>query len=125
MSKVDEQEISHSEYISGKYALTSLKNGRIYARVYIDDNGDIEPRTYSRAYLKSINENESSSTKQKKSRNYDKEEGYCVKMLFTIIPILPIWWVIKMPFSIITYPFRYLFSSDNTNVLPRYSFKKF
>lgn len=54
-----------------------------------------------------------------------EEEGYCKKFIYTIIPILPIWWIIKLPFSIITYPLRALCSSKNKSLLPSYSFKKF
>lgn len=64
----------------------------------------------------------SSSTRE---REEDKEEGYCFKFIFTIIPILLIWWIIKIPFSLITYPFRLMCSSDNKSLLPSYSFKKF
>ena len=61
-----------------------------------------------------------------RSRSSESEDdGMCTKLVFTILPILPLWWIIKIPFSIVTWPFRCIFSSKNKSLLPSYSFKKF
>lgn len=65
------------------------------------------------------------SRAKEKDSDDEKDHGICIKLLFTIIPILPIWWIIKLPFALITYPFRAMFSCKNRNLLPAYSFKKF
>ncbi len=60
------------------------------------------------------------------SNSSNGEEGYCKKMILTVLPILPILWVIKLPFSIIAYPFRKLSSSSkDATLFPHYSLKKF
>ena len=60
------------------------------------------------------------------SSSNKNEEGYCKKLLLTIVLVLPIWWIIKLPFSILFYPFRKISSSSkNAQLLPHYSLKKF
>lgn len=60
------------------------------------------------------------------SNSSNGEEGYCKKMILTVLPVLPIWWVIKLPFSIIAYPFRKLSSSSkDATLFPHYSLNKF
>ena len=60
------------------------------------------------------------------SSSSSDEEGYCKKLLLTIVLVLPIWWIIKLPFSILFYPFRKISSSSkNAQLLPHYSLKKF
>ena len=106
---------------------------------------------------KQENNNSSSSSHSSSSSNDDNndEEGSCVKFIFTIIPILPVWWVIKLVmkcgmsifvilwwsikavFYIVSWPVRILLyccldkeersflPKWNFNILPAYSFKKF
>lgn len=85
----------------------------VYDDVYddVDDDDDDEDDDSNRDYSSSERESE--------------DDGLCKKLIFTIIPILPLWWVIKIPFSVISWPFRCLFSSKNKSLLPSYSFKKF
>jgi hypothetical protein len=86
------------------------------------DEEDDEPR-FQRSRSRSANY---SSSSKENSRGSSGEEGFCKKFIFTIIPILPIWWIIKVPFSIIFYPFRKICSSSKSATwLPHYSFKKF
>lgn len=75
----------------------------------------------------SASKEEIKSDKKKKYKSADNNEdnGYCVKIIFTIIPFLPVWWILKLPISLITYPFRKICSSKNNNLFPSYSFKKF
>ena len=97
------------------------------------------------------NSSSSSSGKSSSSTSSDYD-SCCVKFLFTIIPILPIWWLIKLPikaglaalwwlikapFYIISYPIRMLLylcldaeqrellPSWPDGVMPAYSFVKF
>lgn len=102
------------------------------------------------------NSSSSSSGKSSSSTSSDDDgfdyDSCCAKFLFTIIPILPIWWLIKLPikaglaafwwlikapFYIISYPIRILLylcldseqrellPSWPDGVMPAYSFKKF
>lgn len=87
--------------------------------------------------------NNSNSTSQSASSLTEKVEmGSCAKIFFTITLILPIWWLIKLPFTmgytgvkiiyyIISWPFRLLFCcccntklipEDNLSVWPKYEF---
>lgn len=75
------------------------------------------------------------------SHDNSGEMGYCAKLFFTITLILPIWWIIKLPFCmgwagikliyyIISWPFRLLFCCccntqlipGNLGAFPKYSF---
>lgn len=83
-----------------------------------------------RAALKESSSNESpqesGSSNSSSSNSSNGEEGYCKKMILTVLLVLPIWWVIKLPFSFIAYPFRKLSSSSkDATLFPHYSLKKF
>ena len=75
---------------------------------------------------------EKKQSKRRKSSDSD-EESCCFKLLFTIIPILPIWWIMKLIPKFIYTAFRSMVSQicsccdapDDSDFLPAYSFKKF
>lgn len=56
--------------------------------------------------------------KLKEGKKRSKDNSFFVKMFFTIFPLLPMWWLFKLPFAVLVYPFR-------KKLLPSYSFKKF
>lgn len=58
------------------------------------------------------------------NHSYDDDHSLTFKIIFTIIPILFYWWIIKIPFYLVSFPIRFLFSK-NKRLLPYYSFKKF
>lgn len=100
-------------------------------------------------------EKKSSSSSYSSSNKDSDDNGSCVKFIFTVIPILPIWWLIKLfikagaasflliwwvikaIFYIITWPFRIfmccclsaeerrLLPEWTFDIMPAYSFKKF
>lgn len=47
-----------------------------------------------------------------------------IKIFFTVFPLLLGWWMFKIPFYIISFPVRVIFSR-NKRFLPYYSFKRF
>ena len=57
------------------------------------------------------------------SNAYD-DNSLLVKIIFTIFPLLLCWWMLKIPFYIISFPIRVLFSR-NKRLIPFYSFKRF
>lgn len=170
--------ISREEYDSGKWQYkatgTELKDPNdgtssvswYEATVFYNDDGTInEEETYNEAWKRknklgrykeetsTSKSNSSSSSSGKSSSSTSSDyDSCCVKFLFTIIPILPIWWLIKLPikaglaalwwlikapFYIISYPIRMLLylcldaeqrellPSWPDGVMPAYSFVKF
>lgn len=114
------------------------------ADVFYDSNGNIPESCYSQAYRaklhqadsgKATTENENVKKKENeiKSNNNpdnDGKMGYCWKFFWTITLILPIWWLLKLPFTmgwagikliyyIISWPFRLLLCCCcNTKLIP-------
>ncbi len=123
------------------YQSISLKSEGRYATIYY--NGDeIHPEmTYTDSYCrknklgKYANGNSSSKESEKvdKSTSSGGTESFWIKLLFTIIPLLPIWWLIKLPFkfvivklkSIINAIFCGCCSDGGDSEWPAYSFMKF
>ena len=146
------------------------------ATVVYNDDGSVNESSYSDSWkrknkLGSYKEETSTSTSNRGSSNSglgkkltrvlelstssDDDNGSCVKFIFTIIPILPIWWLIKFFikagaasfvliwwlikafFYIISWPIRILFylclekeelrflPEWTFDIMPAYSFKKF
>ncbi len=183
MSNIEYIRISHEEYLQGKYQSVTVgsesldkhdgSSSQTYyeARVFYHDDGTInEESTYSDSWkrknkLCQYEEDEpkyspsssgtysGSSSSSNKDSNADN--GKCVKFIFTIIPILPIWWIIKLfiksgaasflliwwlikaVFYIISWPIRILMyccldkegrrflPKWTFKIMPAYSFKKF
>lgn len=75
---------------------------------------------------KDVSSDNNNPRESSSSNSSNDEEGYCKKLILTVLPVLPIWWVIKLPFSIIAYPFRKLSSSSkDATLFPHYSLNKF
>lgn len=75
---------------------------------------------------KNVSSDNNTPHESSSSNSSNDEEGYCKKLMLTVLPVLPIWWVIKLPFSIIAYPFRKLSSSSkDATLFPHYSLNKF
>ena len=151
-----------------KYQSTHGTNGDdYYAKVYVGDDGKITEDSYSLQYRKKLKEEKeknevtasSSSSSSRSSSNSSSsnsdDNGSCVKFIFTIIPVLPIWWIIKLFIKggagffvilwwllkavlyIVTWPIRiFLYCcldkeerrflpKWNYDFIPAYSFKKF
>ncbi len=172
MAKVEHIRISHDEYMTGKWQsvsqgseLTDPHDGsssKTYyeARVYYNDDGTINESSYSDSWKRknkigNYKKDKPRSKSDNNSNNSSDEEGSCMKFIFTIIPVLPIWWlikffikagaasfllvwwVIKAFFYIVSWPIRILlyccldkeerrFLPEWTfDIMPAYSFKKF
>ena len=181
MSRVERVRISREESCSGKYQTTfehselmdkhdaSTSQSIIEAQVWYNDDGTInEEFTYSDEWKRknklghykkskpiSSSSDGSASRSSSSSSSSSEEEGSCIKLLFTIIPILPVWWIIKLflkagastltivwwllksIFYIVTWPIRIFMccclDKEGRRFLPKleldiwpaYSFKKF
>lgn len=180
MSKVEKKRISHEEYMSGKWQnvfigseLTDPHDGtssKTYyeARVSYNDDGSVNENSYTDSWQRknklgcykeetstSTSNSSSSSSGKPSSSTSSDDNGSCVKFIFTIIPILPIWWLIKLfikagaaafvliwwlikaIFYIISWPIRILLyccldkekrrflPKWTFDIMPAYSFKKF
>ena len=133
-----------------------------------NDDGSVNENSYTDSWqrknkLGSYKEETSTSTSNSSSSSSGKpssstssdDNGSCVKFIFTIIPILPIWWLIKLfikagaaafvliwwlikaIFYIISWPIRILLyccldkekrrflPKWTFDIMPAYSFKKF
>ena len=148
MSEVKEIKIDRHD--SNKYQSTATSGLDTFAKIHYKDDGSIdEELTYSKYYYAelhpeeteeeedsteseynfpsyhSYSSNSSNQTGNSESKNFfEKKLG---KFIFTIIPILPIWWIIKCPFSWITYPIRKTIKWANeqgNNIFPSYCFRK-
>lgn len=98
-----------------------VRNAEKEAESKVSDENDDDDENYD----DDENDDDDGRRSYSYSHSESEDDGMCKKFIFTIIPILPIWWIIKLPFSIVTWPFRCLFSSKNKSLLPSYSFKKF
>ena len=52
-------------------------------------------------------------------------ESWWIKTIFTIIPILPIYWILKAVLGLVLWPFRVIFCSNCSYPCPHYSFVRF
>lgn len=149
MSKVAQIQIDrHDSY---KYQCTAVTGSETFARVYYKDDGSLDEKlTYNKHYYAELHpeeapkkeeikkgKEETSSHKKSFSKSHSREkgndqhikfiDGKFGKFIFTIIPILPIWWVIKCPFSWISYPVRKsvkLANEQGNKLWPTYRFKE-
>ena len=88
-------------------------------------NGDAATDEMS-SNKKDVSSDNNTLRESSSSNSSNDEEGYCKKLILTVFPILPILWVIKLPFSLIAYPFRKLSSSsEDATLFPHYSLNKF
>lgn len=131
--------------IAIKYRIStapSSEDGSRLVTIFYDEDGHIdEDKTYADWWLKEkklgkyANDNSSSKESEKvdKSASSGGTESFWIKLLFTIIPLLPIWWLIKLPFkfvivklkSIINAIFCGCCSDGGDSEWPAYSFIKF
>lgn len=107
-----------------------LASQQFQAQLHREDYSARKKWEKQRAALKESSSNEShqesGSSNSSSSNSSNDEEGYCKKLMLTVLPVLPIWWIIKLPFSIIAYPFRKLSSSSkDATLFPHYSLNKF
>lgn len=148
MSEIKEIQIDRHD--SNKYRSTATSGLDTFAKIHYKDDGSIdEELTYSKFYYaelhpkeekeKSNVNKETSSSKKSKTVSFsnnqagksDKKvpflEKKIGKLVCTILLVLPIWWIIKCPFSWITYPIRKsvkLANSQGNGIIPSYRFKK-
>lgn len=149
MGSYKEIEISRSE--AKNYATVNDYGDRVTAKVYVGDDGKISEDSWSnekKASMRAKNNDTASkkndtSSSDKKSPNEKKAwyNTYCAKFLFTITLILPVWWIVKLPFVvgwgflksiyyIVSWPFRLLMCCccnttlipEGTMKLPKYEF---
>jgi hypothetical protein len=103
MSRVEEVEMSQVETM--KYAYSSHYNGKHYARIWYDDNGEIMPISYSASYLKKQQEQAAAQKKaQDKQDKKAKKSGKSHWYWFGLSKWNPIRWVlaiIYIPFAIV------------------------
>lgn len=148
MSEIKEIKIDRHD--SNKYQSTSTSGLDTFAKVHYKDDGSIDEKlTYNKFYYAELHPEETKqkqvSTENKNSfSSYTSHSSYnnnhtgnsesksffekkLGKFIFTIIPILPAWWIIKCPFSWITYPVRKtikLANKQGNNIFPSYCFRK-
>lgn len=136
-----EVEISHDEYLEQKYQHVSSTSEKHFAKICYHGSTIHPEKTYTDSYCKKNNlgkyANGGSSSKESekvdKSTSSGGTESFWIKLLFTIIPLLPIWWLIKLPFkfvivklkSIINAIFCGCCSDGGDSEWPAYSFIKF
>ena len=123
------------------YQSTSLKSEGRYATIWYNDD-EIHPEmTYTDSYCRKnklgqyANGNSSSKESEKvdKSTSSGGTESFWIKLLFTIIPLLPIWWLIKLPFKFVIVKLKSFInaifcgccSDGGDSEWPAYSFMKF
>lgn len=147
MSEIKEIQIDRHD--SNKYQSTSTSGLDTFAKIHYKDDGSIdEELTYNKYYYaklhpkeeeKSNVNKETSSSKKSKTVSYSNNqvgksekkvpflEKKIGKLVCTILLVLPIWWIIKCPFSWITYPIRKsvkLANNQGNGIIPSYRFKK-
>lgn len=146
MSEIKQIKIDRHD--SNKYKCTSVSGSDTFARVYYKDDGSLDEKlTYNKHYYAELHPKEedheeeniafsapftsytSNNSSTEEDDNWLKKvlENRIAKFILTIIPVLPIWWVIKCPISWLTYPIRKAIkvSNDKGNVLwPDYCFKE-
>lgn len=103
MGSYKEIEISRSD--AKNYSNVNDYGDKVTAKVYIGDDGKISEDSWSREKRESMKtEKKEDSSKKKQTVSKEKEEKkekeawyntYCGKFLFTIILVLPIWWLIN------------------------------
>lgn len=145
------EQIQIDRHDSYKYQYTAVTGSETFARVYYKDDGSLDEKlTYDKYYYAKLHPEEApkkeeikkgkeETSSQKKSssesQSHEKEDDQHVKFIdskfckfiFTIILILPIWWVIKCPFSWISYPIRKsikLANEQGNKIWPAYRFKE-
>lgn len=117
---------------SGDKAVVHYKGGLVdiektYSGKYLHE---LYPALYDRMGLpiKPTGSNKGkgkSETTKKQSNGNGSQLGCLCTIIFTIIPLLPLWWLIRLPFclgkglltfiwSLLTLPFRCLFTSDDS-----------
>lgn len=128
MSTVENIQISHEDYVSGKYQSTSSNSGEHSARVVYNDDGSInEAETYSRDYQKknkigkyAEEKKESKFKKEAKKAGKEVKEGiketisdfFCwepfsgmgwfgVILYIICFPIILLWIIIRIIFQIL------------------------
>lgn len=139
-----DEKLPDGETWLGKYQGCTHDSDGSYVRVWYEGDKFLPEKTYTDEYCKknklgkyakeSEQESGDSGKKDKqKSSDSGKDEGYAIKFLFTIIPLLPIWWVIKLPFKFIYAKCMGLLNAifcgccceAPDSCLPKYSFLKF
>lgn len=147
------KELNVDRHDCGKYACFSTSGSESFARFYFNEDGSInEKLTYSKHYYEQLHPEESKVKEgsKKKEDNFDIDTySSCYssdssdssdsndsavkkiinssfgKIVFTIIPILLTWWLIKCVLSWITYPARKAICMANKKgnvVWPTYCF---
>ena len=150
MSEIKEIQIDRHD--GNKYRSTATSGVDTFAKIHYKDDGSIdEELTYSKSYYAKLHpeeiEDEKDSTEDEDSSQSYSSSSYGSysssqtensdnkgffettfgKIICTIIPILPAWWIIKCPFSWITYPLRKAVkwaNNQGNNILPSYCFRE-
>ena len=80
-----------------------LDNGDgYYARVYVDDEGNISKNSYSNAYNKKQGNDEEPNKKGKGNKKKDKEHEGCLTKILKA-PFRLLWWLLKKALVILTF----------------------
>lgn len=152
---VENREIPYSDVGKYQCVSASGNSSKPTARFYFNEDGSLdELKTYNKFYYQKLHpelqkdeakeDNETTHTKDRSSQvitnkgqeatdsdgEYENKflsfiDSKWGKILFTICPVLLIWWCIKVPFSWITYPVRKAMIASNkqgNRIWPKYQF---
>ena len=105
-----------------------LDNGDCEVIVRYKDDGSEDPSCWNMQYRANHEAKEKPQKAEKKeskgSGSDTKGDSTCVKILFTIIPLLPIFWIVKAVLGVVLWPLRAIFSSNCNYPTPSYNFTK-
>lgn len=86
-----------------KYSDTLGTNGDdYYARVYVDDEGNISKSSYSNEYNKKQGNDEKPNNKGKGNKKKDKKNEGCLTKILKA-PFRLLWWLLKKALVILTF----------------------
>lgn len=113
--------------------ITHRGDGTCEVRVKYKDDGSEDPScwnsTYRAAQEKGTESKEDSKEKSedkaKKNTSSDKTgDPIWVKIVFSILPILEIFWIVKAVIGLVLWPFRCIFCCNCSYPMPSYNFTK-
>lgn len=117
---VSQREALH-KYQNAKH----LGDGRCEVIVRYRDDGSEDPSCWNMQYRAKREKKDTPKTKKSKSsKSNTKGDSMCVKILFTIIPLLPIFWIVKAVLGVVLWPLRAIFCSNCDYPTPSYNFTK-
>lgn len=117
--------------VSQKEALEKYQNikhnddGTCTVRVRYQKDGSIDPSSYNMNYRNKLKAQDKKNEDTSDSDSSDSEnDPLWVRVVFTIIPFLLIWWIIKAILALILWPFRCIFCCNCNYPTPSYNFSR-